>query len=70
MLGLAPDDIVVNVQGDEPLLPPAVIDAVADLLEPAGDGAFGDGLTELWQRDIGHGVVSLFDRIRRSGCGR
>lgn len=28
-LGLAPSDIVVNVQGDEPLLPPAVIDQVA-----------------------------------------
>lgn len=28
-LGFAPSDIVVNVQGDEPLLPPAVIDQVA-----------------------------------------
>jgi 3-deoxy-manno-octulosonate cytidylyltransferase (CMP-KDO synthetase) len=28
-LGLAPDAIVVNVQGDEPLIPPAVIDQVA-----------------------------------------
>ncbi|MCY3884714.1 MAG: 3-deoxy-manno-octulosonate cytidylyltransferase [Gammaproteobacteria bacterium] len=26
-------DVVVNVQGDEPLIPPAVIDQVADLLE-------------------------------------
>ena len=31
-LGLAGDDIVVNVQGDEPLIAPALIDAVADLL--------------------------------------
>lgn len=29
LLGLAPDAIVVNVQGDEPLIPPSVIDQVA-----------------------------------------
>jgi 3-deoxy-manno-octulosonate cytidylyltransferase (CMP-KDO synthetase) len=32
LLGLAGQDIVVNVQGDEPLIDPALIDAVADLL--------------------------------------
>jgi 3-deoxy-manno-octulosonate cytidylyltransferase (CMP-KDO synthetase) len=31
-LGLAGDDAVVNVQGDEPLLAPALIDAVASML--------------------------------------
>ena len=31
-LGLAGDDLVVNVQGDEPLIEPALIDAVATLL--------------------------------------
>ena len=30
--GWADTDIVVNVQGDEPLIPPAVIDQVAQLL--------------------------------------
>lgn len=32
LLGLAENDIVVNVQGDEPLLPPALVDQVANLL--------------------------------------
>jgi len=31
-LALAPETIVVNVQGDEPLIPPAVIDQVAEQL--------------------------------------
>ena len=31
-LSLEADDIVVNVQGDEPLIPPVIIDQVADLL--------------------------------------
>lgn len=36
-LGLAPDAIVVNVQGDEPLIPPAVIDQVAANLAAHGE---------------------------------
>lgn len=32
-LGLEGDDLVVNVQGDEPLIAPGLIDAVAQLLE-------------------------------------
>ncbi len=36
-LGLAGDDRVVNVQGDEPLIDPALIDAVAALLDARGD---------------------------------
>ncbi|MBE2894661.1 3-deoxy-manno-octulosonate cytidylyltransferase [Spirabiliibacterium falconis] len=31
-LGLADDEIVVNVQGDEPLIPPSIIEQVASLL--------------------------------------
>ena len=37
MLGLDGDDLVVNVQGDEPMLPPALVDAVADLLATSSD---------------------------------
>ena len=38
-LGLADDEIVVNVQGDEPLIAPALIDAVAGLLAQHADAA-------------------------------
>lgn len=37
-LGLADDDIVVNVQGDEPLIPPVVIDQVARNLANSSAG--------------------------------
>jgi len=38
-LGWAPRDIVVNLQGDEPLLPEALVDQVAALLEASPDAA-------------------------------
>lgn len=39
LLGLEDEDIVVNVQGDEPLIDPALIDAVARLLDERLDCA-------------------------------
>ncbi len=41
LLGLAGDDIVVNVQGDEPLIDPKLIDAVAALLHQRADASMG-----------------------------
>ena len=38
-IGLGADEIVVNVQGDEPLIPPDVVRAVADLLAQRTDCA-------------------------------
>jgi 3-deoxy-manno-octulosonate cytidylyltransferase (CMP-KDO synthetase) len=39
LLGLAPDEIVVNVQGDEPLLDPALMQRVARLLAERDDAS-------------------------------
>lgn len=39
LLGLAGQDVVVNVQGDEPLISPTLIDAVAALLERRPDAS-------------------------------
>src|SRR6187549_3728168 len=39
VLGLGDNEIVVNVQGDEPLIDPALIDAVAHLLNERPDCA-------------------------------
>lgn len=38
-LALAPDEIVVNLQGDEPLMPPALVRAVAERLAADRDAA-------------------------------
>lgn len=45
VLGLADEDIVVNVQGDEPLIEPALIDQVADALARHRDA----GISSLYE---------------------
>lgn len=46
-LGLAPDSIVVNVQGDEPLIDPEQINEVASLLARAPDAAIATCATPI-----------------------
>ncbi len=46
-LGLAPDAVVVNVQGDEPLIDPGHIDEVAELLQRAPDAAIATCATPI-----------------------
>jgi len=73
-LGWHDDDIVVNVQGDEPLIPPEVIDQVAANLEAAGAAGIAtlaeplDSVEQLFNpnivklvRDI-HGRALYFSR--------
>ena len=51
-LGLDGDDLVVNVQGDEPLIAPALIDAVAELLVARPEASMGT---------VAHPIASLED---------
>ncbi|MGB3290841.1 MAG: 3-deoxy-manno-octulosonate cytidylyltransferase, partial [Burkholderiaceae bacterium] len=50
-LGLAPESIVVNVQGDEPLIDPQEIDRVAQLLIEAPDAAIATCATPIGDAD-------------------
>lgn len=54
-LGLAGDDIVVNLQGDEPLMPPRLLSQVARIL----DGDHGADMSTLCTRI--HTAAELFD---------
>jgi 3-deoxy-manno-octulosonate cytidylyltransferase (CMP-KDO synthetase) len=49
--GWGPEDIVVNVQGDEPLLPAALIDQVADLLAGRPDAGIATLATQILSSD-------------------
>lgn len=47
LLGLAAQDLVVNVQGDEPLIEPSLIDAVAALLEARPEASMSTAAHEV-----------------------
>ena len=73
-LGLTGDDVVVNVQGDEPLIDPALIDAVATLLLSRPEASMGtaahpiDSLTDYRNPNVvkvvcdAKGLASYFSR--------
>src|SRR5690606_38291304 len=50
-MSLPPDTVVVNVPGDEPLIDPAQIDAVADLLVRTSDAAIATCATAITQAE-------------------
>ena len=61
--GWDPDQIVVNVQGDEPLIPPAVIDQVAGNLAAhagAGIATLCEGITEFTELTDPNAVKVVF----------
>ena len=51
LLGLAGDDLVVNVQGDEPLIDPELIDACAELLNRHQDCAMSTAAHAIESQD-------------------
>lgn len=54
VLGLADDEIVVNVQGDEPLIDPTLVESVAQLLEHTHTASMGTAA---------HAIASVQDFI-------
>ncbi len=55
LMGLGDDEIVVNLQGDEPLIPPALLDQVAGLLEDDHEVEMATLCTRI------HSTAELFD---------
>jgi 3-deoxy-manno-octulosonate cytidylyltransferase (CMP-KDO synthetase) len=69
MLGLNDNDVVVNVQGDEPLIPPAVINQVAVNLEQhteAGIATLCEVIANKAEIDNPNSVKVVFDKAGRA----
>ncbi len=68
-LGLDGDDVVVNVQGDEPLIDPALVDACAALLERHPDcvmGTAAHAIGNVSELDNPNVVKLVCDRLGRA----
>ena len=67
LLGLSPDEIVVNVQGDEPLIDPLLVGAVAQLLkqQPGASMSTAAHALDNWADFIKPNVVKVV--LDRSG---
>ena len=59
MMGLGDDEIVVNLQGDEPLMPPELLHQVADLLEAETGKENGADVATLSTKI--HSIDELYD---------
>ena len=51
VLGLGDDEIVVNVQGDEPLIDPGLVPAVAQVLQDSASASMGTAACRITQGD-------------------
>jgi 3-deoxy-manno-octulosonate cytidylyltransferase (CMP-KDO synthetase) len=61
LLGLGPQEVVLNVQGDEPMIEPALINAVAELLAERLDGAMSTAAHPIsdWAEFVNPNVVKV-----------
>jgi 3-deoxy-manno-octulosonate cytidylyltransferase (CMP-KDO synthetase) len=68
LLGLGDDEVVVNVQGDEPLIDPALIDAVASQLAERSDCAMSTAAYAIgdWTEFMNPNVVKVVLDARRT----
>lgn len=67
LLGLADDEIVVNVQGDEPLIDPSLVGAMADLLSQRPEASMSTAAHAIdnWQDFTNPNVVKVVLDARR-----
>lgn len=67
LLGLGADELVVNVQGDEPLIDPALIDAVAQTLAQAPQAAMASAACAISRAEELHNPNAVKVVINKAG---